>query len=128
MNIVGYLNSIDLVFKSSGASAERIADAETELCLNFSPEYRDYLSSFGRVVLEGHELTGISKSKRLSVVNTTLICKESNNVPDDFYVVEEAGIDGIVIWQNTNGEIFATQPGLEITKIKDSLLEYLQGD
>ena len=128
MNIVDYLNSIDLVFKSSGASAERIADAETELSLNFSPEYRDYLSSFGRVVFEGHELTGISKSKRLSVVNATLTCKENNTVPDDFYVVEEAGIDGIVIWQNSSGEVFATKPGSEIAKLNDSLLEYIQGE
>lgn len=125
MSIVEFFNSIDLVFKSSGVSEDRIAEAETDLCLHFSPEYRDYLSNFGRVVLEGHELTGISESKRLSVVNATLAYRENNTVPDDFYVVEEAGIDGIVIWQNSNGDIFATQHGLGIAKLNNSLLEYL---
>jgi len=42
-----------------------------------------------------------------------------------FYVVEEANIDGIVIWQNSDGDIYETAPNLIPKKIANSLSEYV---
>jgi hypothetical protein len=44
----------------------------------------------------------------------------------NLYVVEQANIDGIVIWQSETGEVFQTMPNALPIKISDSLLEYLE--
>ena len=49
------------------ASKEQIADAENELKLKFSEDYKEYLSTFGAATFYGKELTGICSSERLSV-------------------------------------------------------------
>ena len=53
------------------ASKEQIADAENELKLKFSEDYKEYLSTFGAATFCGKELTGICSSERLSVVAVT---------------------------------------------------------
>ena len=60
------------------ASKEQIADAENELKLKFSEDYKEYLSTFGAATFCGKELTGICSSERLSVVAVTqpCICKD----------------------------------------------------
>lgn len=128
MNIVDYIRSQSGAFYGLGSEKAVIEEAETTLSLSFSSEFKTYLVELGVAAVNGHELTGISESKRLNVAIVTLREKDFNDVPDDFYVVEEAGIDGIVIWQNSSGEVFATQPGSEIAKLNDSLLEYIQGE
>lgn len=53
--------------------------------------------------------------------------REMISVPDDFYVLEEANIDGIVIWQDSNGIVYKTYPGCEKPKqIFQSFAEYLE--
>jgi hypothetical protein len=46
------------------------------------------------------------------------------------YVIEELGVDGIAIWQNSKGEIFQTIPRKEVKpeKIYDTFLEYLENE
>lgn len=71
-------------------------------------------------------LTGICNSPRLNVVDVT-ICERENNpdVPKYWYVLEQANIDGIVIWQNQKGEVYQTQPCREIKMIANSIVEYI---
>ena len=45
-----------------------------------------------------------------------------------WYVVEETGIDGIVIWQAPTGDIFQTALGAKTRRISDSLAEYIIGN
>lgn len=74
----------------------------------------------------GHELTGVCDIPRLNVVNVTVEAREYNPlVPLEWYVVEEAHIDGIMIWQSQTGEIYQSQPGVTPEKIADSLADYL---
>ena len=47
------------------ASKEQIADAENELKLKFSEDYKEYLSTFRAATFCGKELTGICSSERL---------------------------------------------------------------
>ena len=114
-------------FASSGASENDIRNAETKLMLSFSDEYVHYLGCFGFALFEGHELTGICKAPRLNVIDVTKQEREiTPNVPDDWYVVEQLNIDGIVIWQSTKGEIYQTAPNTKPLKIYDSLAEYVE--
>lgn len=110
-----------------GVSAEEIAKAEEKLQLKFAKEYCDYLSAFTVVAIDGRELTGLSNSKRVNVVAVTESQRRLNqNAPADLYVVEEANIDGIVVWQNESGMVYQTAPGAKMIKVADSLESYLK--
>ncbi len=126
MDIIDVINSIECINKPKSASKQAIMQAETELSLSFSEEYKKYLSNKGFMVYDGHELTGICKAKRLNVVDVTKTEKQiTPDVPDDWYVIEQVNIDGIVIWQSTEGVIYQTSPNAEPTKICNSLAEYI---
>ena len=80
----------------------------------------------GFAVYEGHELTGICKSERLSVIDVTLSeRKDSCDECKEWYVVEQIHMDGIVIWQSSTGKVYRTLFGQMPLKICDSLLEYI---
>ena len=114
---------------SDGVSEENIDKAEKTLNVQFASEYRSYLTKYGTVSVDGHELTGIHSSKRLNVVDVTILEKDRNSdIPENWYVLEQANIDNIVIWQNERGEIFQTCPGNEPIKIANSIVEYLSLD
>lgn len=105
-----------------------IIDTETTLGVMFTEEYREYILVFGVASANGHELTGLCRSPRLNVVEVTMAERKNNaNVPNDWYVVEQANIDDIVIWQASSGEIYQTAPGVQSCKLCDSLSEYVAG-
>ena len=125
-SIVNKFRTLPSFCSLTGVSTEHIADAEKTLSLRFADDYREYLLAFGIASAGGHELTGICNSKRLNVVNVTLSEKSiTPGIPQDWYVLEEANMDGIVIWQNSVGEIFQTQPGRKALKLAASICNYL---
>ena len=111
-----------------GCGDVAISDAEQALGIRFAPDYRAYLQKIGLACFDGHELTGICKAFRLNVVDVTL--DERKQCPDaaGWYVVEQANVDGIVIWQAPSGEIYQTMPGVSARKIYNSLTEYVTED
>ncbi len=126
-DIVNRLKTMPDFFSSSGASQEEIARAEKGLGLKFVPEYRLYVVAFGYASANGHELTGVCNFPRLSVVDVTLSERAANPaVPLDWYVIEQAHIDGIVVWQSSAGEIYQTMPGAAPIKLCESLCAYLE--
>ena len=109
------------------ASAEQIKEAEVALGLSFAKEYKEYLSTFGCASIYGHEFTGICSASRLNVVTVTDEQKSFDaGIPDDWYVIEETNIDGIVIWQNTKGIVYAKSPNGSPEKIVKSFSEYIE--
>lgn len=104
---------------------KEINQAEQTLGLHFSADYRAYIAAFGAVSFAGHELTGICKSNRLNVVTITLSERNNVTVPADWYVLEQANIDSIVLWQSGDGTIYATAPNSKPEKIANSLSEYI---
>lgn len=108
------------------ASDLQIQEAEEALGVSFSNDYKAYLKAFGAAAYEGHELTGISKSTRLSVISATFEERAKNpSVPSDWYVIEQLNIDDVSVWQAASGEIFQVLPGSEPTKICIALSEYI---
>ena len=101
MKIIKLMQEQPAFHARSAASNEEIAAVENVLGLRFAQDYREYVATFGAASFAGHELTGICKSDRLNVVTVTM--EERNNmvVPADWYVLEQANIDGIVVWQNS---------------------------
>lgn len=125
-DFINILSSLPDFHALAGASEEQIAQAERALSLRFAVDYRQYVRAFGAVSAAGHELTGICASRRLNVVDVTLSARAAQPaIPRDWYVLEEANIDGILVWQSGAGEVFQTQPGAEPVKLAVSIREYL---
>lgn len=126
MSIVDFLNEKDDAIIGNGVSIECIDDAEKELNLLFADDYKEYLLNYGLLMFDGHELTGLGGSDRVDVIKVTSFMKKNyKEIPADWYVIEELGIDGMVIWQNKNGEIYISKPNGEKNKINNNLKEYL---
>ena len=125
-DFINILSSLPDFHALAGASEEQIAQAERALSLRFADDYRQYVRAFGAMSAAGHELTGICASRRLNVVDVTLSARAAQPaIPRDWYVLEEANIDGILVWQSGTGEVFQTQPGAEPVKLAASIREYL---
>lgn len=110
----------------NGVTDVEIEQAENELGLYFSDDYKYYLKHFGVLSFDDHELTGILPSQRLNVVDVTK--EEWNNNPaisHDYYVIEQSLIDGIVVWQDQNGAIYYSSGASNMKKIHDSLIDYI---
>ncbi|SDB05008.1 SMI1-KNR4 cell-wall [Ruminococcaceae bacterium FB2012] len=126
-NIIEVIKKYKDSFDPKRIPQKYITETEASIGLKFSAEFKEYLKTFGIAAVNGHELTGISKSKRLNVVDVTISERGYNpSIPMDWYVVEQANIDGIVIWQNKKGEIFQTIPRADPIKLCDSLAEYIE--
>ena len=108
-----------------GASATWIEQAEKSLGLKFASDYKECLREFGAVSFEGHEFTGFSTDRNLDVVEVTQRNWKKNKACANLYVIEEAHIDGIVIWQDADGVIYEAIPNSKVKKIANSLCEYI---
>lgn len=75
---------------------------------------------------DGNELTGVCGSKQLNVVPVTLEERSNTTVPLDWYVLEQANIDGIVLWQDKSGAVYQTAPHIKPRKLCGSLAEYIE--
>lgn len=125
MRINDLLNDRSDLLSLGSVNSGRIAEAEQRLNLQFSPEYKSYVTEFGAVSFDGHELTGISDAPALDVVAITKEMRSFANVPDAWYVVENAQIDGIVFWQNNDGIIYRTMPCTKPQKVCNTLADYI---
>lgn len=125
-NIVELVNSLPNMLPLKPATAAQIEDAEKQINLKFAEEYKEYLLNFGAIMADGIELSGIAKSEYRNVVMVTK--KEWNlnsKVPHYMYVIENARVDGIIIWQDEKGLIYRTTYDTEPIKISKSLFEYI---
>lgn len=124
--IIDIIKSAPNYIGGSGVSEDAIEKAESTLNINFSNEYKTYLQEIGLASYDMHELTGICRQERLNVVKVTQNARRYFLDTDDKYVVEEANIDGIVIWQDSSGIIYQGGSNLPVEKIADSLADYIE--
>ena len=127
-SIVDILRGKKYFVCEQGATPAEIEHAQGTLGLTFAEDYRAYLEECGSASYEGHELTGISKDLNLDVVTVTANNIRSNpNVHMPLYVIEETHIDGIIIWQAPDKQIYQTGMGTKPVKIAENLAEYVNG-
>lgn len=121
------INALPDLLPLKPATDQQITDAELQLRVSFANEYKAYVKEFGAIIADSIELTGIAKSNHRNVVSITERERRLNpNVPHTMYVIENTCVDGIIIWQDTKGEIYQTNPETYPKKIADSLVEYIQ--
>lgn len=124
--IIQVINSLSDLLPLKPATTIQIADAELQLRVSFADEYKEYLASFGAIMADGIELSGIAKSEHRNVVSLTKKEWELNSkIPHTMYVVENTCVDGIIIWQDTDGSIYQSTPGAEAEQIAASLADYI---
>lgn len=127
MNIVDTITSAEDCNVGKGVSDDCIKEVEKKLHLNFAVDYRLYLEKLGIAAVHGHELTGISLDSRTNVLNVTVDMKSRDHVSPigrDWYVLENIGMDDLVIWQTPSGKIYQESPG-KIMILCESLSEYI---
>lgn len=124
--IVDLINSLPDMLSLKPATEVQITDAELQLRTRFSDEYREYLATFGAVMADGIELTGITKAEYRNVVFITKKERELNpKVPNTLYVIENTNMDGRLIWQDNTGAVYETTPNSIPRKIAASLEQYI---
>lgn len=124
-NIVKKINSIKNLYHAKGCTFKQINEAQRELGIYFSEEYICYLQEFGAISFYGTEWTGLNVDKYIDVVEITKQERDINDLfPKDCFVVENQGIEGIVIVSNENGKIYEVYND-KIVKICESLSQYL---
>lgn len=115
-------------FSCTGKPLElSIIHAQQELGVAFADDYLELVANYGAISYTGHNLTGISPFRGNDVVNVTKENFSHNqNIPHVFYVIEEAHLDDIVIWQASTGEIYQTEFNGKPHLICKSLAEYIE--
>jgi len=126
-NIIEVVKALPQLLPLKAATLNEITDAELQLKLTFADEYKEYLSVFGAIIADGIELSGIAKSEHRNVVTLTMQERVLNpNVPHSMYVLENARVDGIIIWQDSKGRVFISSPNEVPKQIATSLVEYIK--
>lgn len=123
--IVSELKNISDLDCLSGCSDEQILQAESILKIKFPSDFVEYVKEFGVISFYGTEWTGLNVKGYLDVVETTLEFRGVyKNTLDNYFVIENLGIDNIITVVNENGEVFEFQNNV-INKIANSLVDYL---
>lgn len=127
MSFVDILRTQEEFIGSNGRTTKQIEFAENELGVKFASDFYEYLEAIGLASYAGHELTGLIEDARLDVVSVTKEYRKLYGADTvSWYVIEDVGIDGIVIWQSCDGDIYKTSFQSKPEKIADSLIEYIK--
>lgn len=125
-DIITVINQIPDLLYTGGVSNSQIKEAEQELGLKFAADYKKYLQQFGAISGDGIELSGIIASRHCNVVVLTNRERELNKlIPENMYVIEDLGIEGVTIWQDKSGVIYTISPYKSPKRIYSSLSEYI---
>ena len=124
-DIISKINEIEDLDNLEGVSDEEIAEAEKTLGLIFAEEYREILLNFGCISFCGHDWTGLGFDEEGNVIDETKRERELNKAfPANMFVLENAGIDGIIIASDETGVVYKVKYD-ECTKLCDSISEYI---
>ena len=123
--IIEKINKIEKLYHTEGCSFKQIKEAQLELGITFPDEYIDIIKKYGAISFYGTEWNGLNVGGYLNVVSATKQEREMNSAfPLDCFVLENQGIDGLIVICNEKGEVFSIQYS-KIEKIYSSISDYL---
>jgi len=106
-NIIKTIEKKFKLYRTKGASNELIAEAERQLGLRFADDYKKYLSLFGAISFGSTELTGLNINSYANVVSVTLKeIQRNKSFPKGSIVLENTGMEGLLILQKEDGEVY----------------------
>ena len=125
--IICFMGKLDNLFYMGMPTPEDVEEAQNELGVRFAKDYNACVTVGGVICGGGIELTGVTEFDRLNVVKATQRARRINKlIPNNMYVVEDVGIDGMVVLQDESGTIYTAQPYLAPKKLFNSLIEYIE--
>ncbi len=125
-NIVEKIKEVPDLYYTRGGADDQITMAEQALNITFPEEYREYLKEFGAISFYGTEWTGINVDDYLDVVKTTNQERDINTeFPVGCFLLENLGIDGMLIVSDMEGKIYSLQYDKK-KLLCASLTEYLE--
>ncbi len=114
------------IFQGNGVSADEVKAAETRLGVTFPEEYKRYLRECGILSFGAHELFGLGVSGYLNVVEATEAERKiGRGISAGCFVIENLGIDGVLIIMDVTGNVFSVQ-GDSKRQIASSFVAYLK--
>ena len=126
-SILDVISNLRKMLHLTPASDFDVLNAEYDLGVKFADDFKEYVLEYGVITAENVEITGVCTSERLSVVYVTAKERKLNPaIPDDMYVIDSTGYEGLVVLQNSQGEIFSLGPSSTPKKIFNSLADYLE--
>ncbi|WP_107943256.1 SMI1/KNR4 family protein [Metasolibacillus fluoroglycofenilyticus] len=109
----------------NGVSDQEISDTEQKLGMTFPKTYREILSAFGSVDIGSDEIFGLGVEGYSNVVETTLKERDlAKGVLDSFIVIQDLGIDGILIVVDKNDNVYEYKNG-DFKNLLSSTAEYI---
>lgn len=125
-SIVEKINKIDKLYHAKGCAYNQIKEAQEALGITFPEEYMDIVKEYGAISFYGTEWTGLNVDDYLNVVSVTKQEREMNSdFPAGYFVLENQGIDGLMVICNEEGQVFSLQYS-KVEKIHDSISGYLE--
>lgn len=123
---INMFHALENFYALSAATEEEVNNAEKSLGVSFANDYKQCVLSYGAISGNAHELTGVCDISRLNVVTVTEEERSlRDDIPADWYVIEQLHIDSAVIWQSPDGAIYQAVPGCPPEKIFDDLISYV---
>lgn len=123
--IVEKIKSISKMYHVTGCTTRQLMEAQSALGIEFPEEFIDYVKEFGAISFYGTEWTGLNVDGYINVVEVTKQEREMNSsFPNDCFVIENLGIDGLISIVNQKGQVFSLQYDKK-ELICESLIDYL---
>lgn len=98
MDIISIIKELPKMKFSGPVDEEEVSKVENELNLVFAEDYKKYLLNYGFAWSDIIVISGITDDEEYSVVDLTKKLKPIyKNIPSNFYVIEDVGVDGLVI-------------------------------
>ena len=124
-NIIEKISVVPDLYHGTGCTISQIRKAQEKLDLLFPQEFIDYVRKFGYISFFGTEWTGLNTSGYLNVVEATYTQINYNPYfPKHYFVIEDLGIDDIVVAVNENGQVFEIQNSIR-KLLCENLSDYL---
>lgn len=125
-NIIAKIKDIPNLYHATGCTTRQLKDAQNELGIEFPEEYIDYVKEYGAISFYGTEWIGLNVDGYLNVVEVTKQERALNYAfPVDCFVVENQGIEGLIVISDEKGCIYSFQYDKK-EFLCESLVAYLE--
>ncbi len=123
--ILDKIADIQPLYTGHPCTLEQLEDAQRKLGITFPNSYANLLKKYGTISFYATEWNGLNTDSYLNVVFCTLEeRKRYPAFPNNMFVLENIGIDGILTLCDEKGIIYSWQDG-SCYKLSDSLSSYL---
>lgn len=124
-SIIEKISKIENLYHAKKCSLAQVRKAQEDLNIIFPGDYVDIVREYGAISFYGTEWTGLNVDDYLNVVSVTKQERDINqSFPSDCFVLENQGIDGLLVICNKEGEVFSLRHS-KVEKIHDTISEYL---